>query len=524
MKRSESLKQLQSEDKVWDIAIIGGGSSGFGVAIDALSRGLSVVLLEKSDFGKGTSSRSTKLLHGGVRYLAQGDIRLVYEALSERGNLLKAAPHLTSVKRFVIPVYSLLDRLKYTAGLKVYDLMSGKLRIGRSRFTNREDTIKRLPGIKQEGLSGGIIYHDGQFDDTRMLIALARTCADMGACLLNYCGVTGLRKDKDGKVRGLSAKDEISGAEIEVKAKMVVNATGVFADKILQMDKPGAAKSIRPSQGIHLVFDTDFLGGEDALMIPETSDGRVLFAVPWLGKLVVGTTDTLRDSPDTDPRALEEEVDFVLNTAGEYLVTKPKRSDVRSVFAGLRPLAAPKEGRTMTKEISRSHRVIVSDSHLVSIVGGKWTTFRKMGEDTVKAFAEVTGTKLPEVSRRVDRLHGYTLEKDGHFDAYGSDATEIKAMAAQNPQWAEKLHPDHPYLAAEVVWAVRNEMAINVEDILSRRTRLLILDARAALEAAPKVAELMAAELGQNGTWVEDRLNEFAKTATAHTITTDEEN
>ncbi len=518
MNRTESLRRLQQQTEPFDIAIIGGGASGFGVALEALARGLSVVLLDKSDFGKGTSSRSTKLLHGGVRYLAKGEVGLVWEALGERGLLLKIAPHLSSVVRFVIPVYSNYDRFKYTAGLKVYDLMSGRLRIGRSRFVNREDTIRRLPNVQTEGLLGGVIYHDGQFDDARLLIAIARTCFDQGACLLNHARVKALTKDDKGRITGLTAKDELDESAYHIRARMVVNATGVFADKVLRMDTPGAARSIKPSQGIHLVLDPDFLGGADALMIPATSDGRVLFIVPWQGKLIVGTTDTLRDKPSLEPQALEEEIDFVLENASQFLKRKPTRADVRSVFAGLRPLAMPKEGSTKTKEVSRSHKVIISDSGLVSIVGGKWTTFRKMGEDTVQAFAKISGSPLPERKHFPASFHGAAPRSGDPLNAYGSDAPAVQVLQAEQAKFAERLHPGHPYTAAEVVWAARQEMAMTVEDVLSRRMRLLLLDARAALEAAPKVASLLATELGHDHKWIKTELEDFEKIARKYLI------
>lgn len=522
MHRAESLRRLRERPEPFDLAIIGGGASGFGVALEALARGLSVVLLDKSDFGKGTSSRSTKLLHGGVRYLAQGQLRLVFEALGERGLLLKAAPHLSSVQRFVIPIYSRYQRIKYTAGLKVYDLMSGRLRIGRSRFVSREDTLRRLPNVRPEGLQGGVIYHDGQFDDARLLIAIARTCFDMGACILNHARVTALIKDEKGCIAGLSANDELSERQYEIMARMVVNATGVFADKILRLDTPGAARSIQTSQGIHLVLDHDFLGGTDALMVPATTDGRVLFVVPWQGKLIVGTTDTLREKPSLEPRALDEEIDFVLDNAARYLHRKPTRADVRSVFVGLRPLAMPKDGRAKTKDMSRSHKVIISESGLVSIVGGKWTTFRKMGADTVQAFAKLSGRPLPPRLRFPEAFHGAASRIEGHLNAYGSDAPAIRALQQASPTFAERLHPDYPYTAAEAVWAVRHEMAMTVEDVLSRRIRLLVLDARAALYAAPKVAELMAAELGKDQKWIRTELEDFSKIARKYMITTHE--
>lgn len=514
MNRITNLKRIEEKGKVWDIAVIGGGASGLGVALDALSRGLSVVLVEKADFAKGTSSRSTKLIHGGVRYLAQGDIALVFEALKERGRLLQNAPHLTYNQPFIIPVYSLFDRLLYSIGLKIYDWMAGRLRLGRSRFISKEETIQRFPQIKQDGLKGGVVYHDGQFDDTRLALSVAMTCDEMGGCLLNYMRVTGLLKNQEGQIIGLKVRDDLNKEKYKIEAKMVVNATGVFADKILEMDQPDAPKSIQPSQGIHLVLDQSFLGGKDALMIPKTSDGRVLFAVPWLGKLIVGTTDTLREKAKLEPEALSKEVDFILETAGAYLSNAPTRQDVKAVFAGLRPLAAPKEGSTKTKEISRSHKVIVSRSKLVSITGGKWTTFRKMGEDTVKKFTNITGESLAPSTSAEIRYHGFTTApQNGHWKSYGSDILSIQKMIQKNPELGQLLHPDHPYTQAEVVWSTRYEMAMKVEDILSRRIRVLILDALAASDMAPKVAEIMAKELGKDSNWIAAELEDFQKLA-----------
>ncbi|WP_296704622.1 glycerol-3-phosphate dehydrogenase/oxidase [Algoriphagus sp.] len=519
MNREENINQLKDSSKIWDIAVIGGGSSGLGVALDAISRGLSVILLEKADFAKGTSSRSTKLVHGGVRYLAQGDVMLVLEALKERGMLLKNAPHLAHDQPFIIPIYTWFDRIQYSVGLKLYDWMSGRLSLGKSEFISKKETIKRIPAVLQKGLMGGVVYHDGQFDDARLALDIAQTADEAGACILNYTKVSSLEKNESGKIIGLKVQDVLSGKKYPLQAKMVVNATGVFADKILQMDNPEAPKMIQPSQGIHLVMDLDFLGGTDALMIPKTRDGRVLFAVPWHGKLVVGTTDTLREKPRLEPEALQKEIDFVLETAGGYLTRKPTRSDVKAVFAGLRPLARPKEGSTKTKEISRSHKVIVSDSGLVTLTGGKWTTFRKMGEDTVDYFKQITG-ESPASSNSLDmKIHGFTENLlEGHWKIYGNDAKAIKAIAKEKAEWEEKLHPDFPNIAAEVIWAVRNEMAVKVEDVLSRRIRILILDAQAAIDTAPKVAQLMASELQKDEKWISQELVDFQKTAEKYLI------
>ncbi|MHA7129858.1 glycerol-3-phosphate dehydrogenase/oxidase [Algoriphagus namhaensis] len=519
MNREENINQLKDLSKIWDVAVIGGGSSGLGVALDAISRGLSVILVEKADFAKGTSSRSTKLVHGGVRYLAQGDVALVLEALKERGRLLKNAAHLAHDQPFIIPIYTLWDRLQYTVGLKTYDWMAGKLRIGKSRWISKEETARRLPQVKKEGLMGGVVYHDGQFDDARLAVAIAQTADDAGACILNYTKVSALIKNEEGKLLGLKVRDELGKKTYAVNAKMVVNATGVFADKILQMDQPDAKKMIQPSQGIHLVLGLEFLGGKDALMIPKTRDGRVLFAVPWHGKLVVGTTDTLREKAKLEPEALQGEIDFILETAAGYLTKAPTRADVKAVFAGLRPLARPEEGSTKTKEISRSHKIILSDSGLVTLTGGKWTTFRRMGEDTLDYFEKVTSIKPAASTSASMFINGNTNKPaEGHWAIYGNQAQLIQDLMQEKPEWQEKIHPDFPYTKAEVVWAVRREMAVKVEDVLSRRIRLLILDAQAALDASPEVGRIMAEELDKDQDWIAQELLDFQKVASKYLI------
>ena len=519
MNRETNLQRLHEKTKVWDIAVIGGGASGLGIALDAASRGLSVLLVEKVDFAKGTSSRSTKLIHGGVRYLAQGQLSLVFEALKERGLLLKNAPHLTSNQSFLIPIYSLWDRIQYGIGLKIYDWMAGKLGLGSSKFISKQEALQRIPSLQPARLQGAVVYQDGQFDDARLAIHLAQTADELGACLLNYTKVTGLNKDPTGKLTGLTFRDEIRKENHGIQAKMIVNATGVFADKILQLDNPSAAKTIQPSQGIHLILDLSFLGGKDALMIPKTKDGRVLFGVPWHEKLLLGTTDTIREKARPEPEALQEEIDFVLETAGTYLTRKPTRKDVKAVFAGLRPLARPVEGSTKTKEISRSHKIIVSPSGLVSLIGGKWTTYRKMGEDTVAYFTRITGQILPKSKTSTQKIHGWTaVLPTGHWGSYGSDAEKIKALARQNPRWQERIHPRFPNLLAEVVWACQYEMALHVEDVLSRRIRMLVLDAQAALDAAVPVAQTMAEVLGKDSKWIAAELQTFQKIAQQYLI------
>lgn len=513
LNREEGLRKVQ-DIPLWDIAIIGGGATGLGIAVDAASRGLKTLLLEQADFAKGTSSRSTKLVHGGVRYLAQGDIKLVYGALRERGIIFRNAPHLAHAQSFIIPCYSYFDTLKYLVGLKLYDWLAGKYRIGKSRFVSREDVSKLLPGIKTKQLKGGVEYYDGQFDDARLAINLAQTAAGFQACLLNYCRVTAFTKNENGHLTGLEFTDEETGSAHTVRAKAVINATGVFVDDLLKLDTPDHQPLVKPSQGTHLVVERSFLGNASALMIPETSDGRVLFGVPWHNYLVLGTTDTPLDNHRLEPRALKSEIDFILQTAGAYLVRKPTYNDVLSIFSGLRPLAAPAKDSTSTKEISRDHKLIVNPSGLITITGGKWTTYRKMAEDTVDKAVELA--KLPSTPSHTAsiHIHGHTTSKqNGHWSFYGSDAAGIKKLAALRPEWNERIHPDFPYTAAEVVWAVRKEMARTVEDVLARRIRMLFLDAGKAAAAARPVARIMAGELNRDEQWMEQQITAFRKLA-----------
>jgi glycerol-3-phosphate dehydrogenase len=518
MDRSQLLQNLTSVSQ-WDVIIIGGGATGLGVAMDAATRNFKTLLVEQADFAKGTSSKATKLVHGGVRYMAQGDLGLVREACHERGLLLHNAPHLTKNETFVIPNYSWFNNIKYTIGLKFYDLLAGSLSLGSSRYISREKTIEALPTIKQEGLKGGVVYHDGQFDDSRLALNIAQTAIENGATVLNYMKVESLLKDNNAKVCGIISKDIETGVSYKAVGKVVINATGVYVDNILQMDRPDAPHIVRPSQGVHLTLDLSFLPGGNALMIPETDDGRVLFAVPWHDKLIVGTTDTLRDHPELEPHALEAEIEFILSTAGKYLVKKPLRSDVLAVFAGLRPLAAPQGEGAKTKEISRSHKIIVSDSGLVTITGGKWTTFRRMAQDTLNTAIEKSG--LPRNRCVTEQLHIHGYSDISHTDPlhfYGSDLDGIKKLIAEHPELGEKLVPQYPYTKAGVVWAVRNEYARRVEDVLGRRIRLLFLDVRAAVAAAPAVAQIIATELGRDANWIAEEIKDFTQLAKGYTL------
>lgn len=515
MKRDSALKKIRKRDRVWDIVIIGGGATGLGCAVDAASRGYKTLLLEQVDFSKGTSSRSTKLVHGGVRYLQQGDVSLVFEALKERGLMFKNAPHLVTNQSFIIPTYDWWGGPFYTVGLKVYDFMAGKLGLGPSMHLSREEAIEAIPTVEQEGLKGGVIYQDGQFDDSRMAVSLAQTCEDYGGTVLNYCKVTKLLKDGE-LVSGVVAVDEETGEELKIKSKVVINATGVFADGIIQMDEPGKKDMITPSQGIHLILDKEFLPNKFAIMVPHTSDGRVMFAVPWHDHVVVGTTDTLIDNHSLEPVALESEIDFVLETAGQYLVKQPTRKDVLSVFAGLRPLAKPEDEKKATREISRGHKILISISGLITIIGGKWTTYRKMAEDTIEKAIMLGGFPERECVTKHLPIHGFRMDIDPYNDPlapYGLDKEEILALGDEEKEWAGMLSEKLHIWKSQVAWAVRNEMARTVEDMLARRTRALFLDARESIRIAPEVARLMAKELNRNEEWINNQIEKFKTVA-----------
>jgi glycerol-3-phosphate dehydrogenase len=516
MNRIEQLEKLK-QGQNWDIIIIGGGANGLGVAVDAASRGFKTILLEEVDFAKGTSSRSTKLVHGGVRYLEQGNLSLVIEALKERGLMEKNAGHLVKNESFIIPNYNWWGGYFYTIGLKFYDILAGKLSLGSSKYLSKEKTLELIPSIEPSGLQSGVLYHDGQFDDSRLAINLAQTAIDNGACVLNHFKVIQLLKDNKNQVIGIVAVDQESGEKYTIQGKAVINATGVFTNAIMKMNDTVYKKYIVPSQGIHLVFDKSFLPGDYALMIPKTSDGRVLFAVPWHDKIVIGTTDTLVKKSDIEPIALEEEIEFVLETAQRYLLKNPTRADVLSVFAGLRPLAAPETKGQSTKEVSRSHKIIVSETGLITITGGKWTTYRKIAEDIVNK--AITVHQLPNHKCVTEHLaiHGNKKNSDTDFEnhlfIYGTDSKAILLLQENEPELKEKLHPDYDYTLAEVARAIRKEMATTVEDVLARRVRLLFLDARAAIASADKVAHLLAKELGHDESWIQNQVTEFKTVA-----------
>ncbi len=501
---------------IWDIIVIGGGASGLGIALDAVTRGYKTLLLEQSDFAKGTSSRSTKLVHGGVRYLSQGDIKLVREATVERGILYRNAPHLVKNQQFVIPVYTHFDHWKYTMGLKLYDWISGRLSLGNSYGISKKETIEKIPGINEKKLVGGVVYHDGQFDDSRLALNLMQTILQKGGVALNYIKVSGLLKSND-KISGVQATT-IEGKALQIKGKVVINATGVFVDDILNMDNADKAKTICVSQGVHLVVDKKFYPSGNALMIPKTSDGRVLFAVPWHDKVILGTTDTPVAEASLEPRALEKEINFILETAGNYLQTKPAQTDVLSVYAGLRPLAAPVGESKKTKEVSRSHKIIQSASGLLTILGGKWTTFRKMGEDMIDAVEKKFHWKPLKSVTANEHIYGFveSVDRDDPFYFYGSDITSVKSLVNTEPDaWVSKKLGIHKM---QVVFAVRNEMAQTVEDVLSRRTRALLLDAAESIAMAPAVARIMAEELQYDEAWIEQQVSSYTQLAQGYLL------
>lgn len=516
--RDNFIGRLDEVSK-WDIIVIGGGATGLGAAVDAASRGYSTLLLEQSDFAKGTSSRSTKLVHGGVRYLAQGDVGLVREALKERGLLFNNAPHLVKKQAFIIPCYDFFSKAKYLVGLKLYDWLSGKYSFGKSTLMSKKDIIEVMPQIDGHQLSGGIQYFDGQFDDSRLAINLAQTCAEQGGVLLNYAKVNGLLKDDSGFISGVTMTDLETDKVYNLSASVVINATGIFVDEILRMDNPHKKPLVRPSQGVHLVLKNSFLTGGKALMIPETSDGRVLFVVPWHEHLIVGTTDTPLDEHSLEPIALEEEIEFILKTADQYLSSSPKRADVLSVFAGLRPLAAPDKDTNSTKEISRSHKLITEKSNLITITGGKWTTYRKMGEDTIDKAVSVGRLLKRKCVTENLKIHGYSLAVSKEYRAiYGEDSIGIQQLEGGNSDLKTLLIEDEPYTYSEVIWAARFEMARTVEDVLARRMRLLFLDAKKAEKVAEKTAELLGDELGKSIEWKQKQVKDFVELTKQYTL------
>jgi glycerol-3-phosphate dehydrogenase len=522
--RGENLGRLRAGG-TWDVVVVGGGATGLGAAVDAAARGYRTALLEARDFAQGTSSRSTKLIHGGVRYLAQGDIALVREALHERGVLFRNAPHLVHRRDFVVPAYRWRDLPFYGIGLKVYDVLAGRSNLGGSRWIGPTEVARRIPTIVGRGLRGGIVYTDGQFDDARLAITLARTFADLGGTALNHAPIFGF-SHRDGRIAAVAARDDETGEELTIAARVVVNATGVFADAVRRLDDPATAGSplLTPSRGTHIVLERSFLPGDSALLVPHTDDGRVLFTIPWHDRILVGTTDTPVAEPSVEPHPGREEIAYLLHHVARYLENKPRTDDVRSTFAGLRPLLRGHDVRegdigAPTATLSREHAVVVSPSGLVTITGGKWTTYRRMGADAVDRAVEVGGLAQRPSSTVSLRLHGWQESAEGRDDpltVYGSDSAAIRALGVEDPGWDRPLHPALPYRTAEVVWAARHEAARSVEDVLARRTRALFLDARASVEAAPLVATVLAAVLGKDAAWQEAQVTRFRELAAGY--------
>lgn len=519
MDRISLLNDIKREGPYWDVIVIGGGATGLGTALESVSRGYRTLLLEQSDFAKATSSRSTKLVHGGVRYLQQGNVSLVMEALKERGRLLQNAPHIAHNLPFVVPVYEWWDGPFYGVGMKLYDMLAGKLGLGPSKLLSREETLKRLPNVELKGLKSGVIYHDGQFDDSRLAVNLAQSIADGGGVPLNYVKVTSFKK-RGKHITGVNARDMETGEDLEFDGRVVVNASGIFSDVTRQMDDPAEESLMAPSQGVHLVLDRSFLPGESAIMVPKTADGRVLFAVPWHGRTIVGTTDTAVKDVSLEPRAQADEIQFLLEHAAIYLDRDPSREDVLSMYCGIRPLVRS-PGDKSTAALARDHVLMISDSNLVSITGGKWTTYRKMAEDTVDAAALVAGLEEQPSRTKALRLHGWAKtppETDGLLSLYGSDGPSVRRVMREKPGWDEPLHPNLPYFVGEVAWGARREMARTVEDVLARRTRSLLLNARASIEVAPKVAEILAAELGKDEAWQKAQVQEYEANARGYVL------
>ncbi len=507
------LAEVSDGGSGWDLIVIGGGATGLGIAIDGAHRGYRTLLLEQSDFAKGTSSRSTKLVHGGVRYLQQGNIALVLEALKERGLLRRNAPHLVHDLPFVVPNYDWWEAPFYGIGLRLYDVLAGKHGFGKSRNLSKEKTLERIPTIETDGLRGGVIYYDGQFDDARLAINMAATAAAEGAVLVNYMRVAGLVMEDD-CVAGVRAIDEESGDEYTIHGSVVINATGVFTDSVRKMERDDAPPMIQPSQGVHIVLDQSFLPGDSAIMVPHTDDGRVLFAIPWHGRTLIGTTDTPVDETPLEPRPLDEELAFLLEHAARYLEKDPTPKDVLSAFAGLRPLVSAGSDED-TAAISRDHTVHISRGGLMTVAGGKWTTYRKMAEDAVDQAIALGALKEVRCTTATLSIHGATenAESAGDLAIYGSDAAGVRAVLDENEGYGARLHDAFATRVGEIAWAARQEMARTVEDCLSRRTRCLLLDARASVEVAPKVASVLAHELGRDAAWEAEQVSAYTKVA-----------
>jgi glycerol-3-phosphate dehydrogenase len=530
LNRSDSLQRLSQPGEVLDMIVIGGGATGASVALDAAARGFKVALLEQHDFGKGTSSRSTKLVHGGVRYLAQGNLSLVRDALLERTRLRENAPHVVHEMSFIVPCANRFEKWWYRFGFTLYDALSGTSGFRKARAISQAECLRLAPTLKASQAQAGVLYSDGQFDDSRLLLNILQTAAEQRAIVLNYARVVQLLKNPVGKVEGVSFTDAETSKTYKVRAKCVVNATGPFCDAVRRLDQAQCEPIVSASQGVHLVLKPSFLPGNTAVIVPKTSDGRVIFMIPWHGHVLVGTTDTPIASAELEPKAKPEEIDFLLATAGQYLTQPPTRADILSVFTGIRPLVG-RGAAARTSKLSRDHATLQSESGLLTITGGKWTTARRMGEDCVDKAILLAGLAQRPCRTRHLKLHGAadislrdlpataagsptpsatsSTPSTALQNTYGIDRQAIDQLALANPQLTEPLVPGYSLNGAEVVWAVRHEMARTVEDVLARRNRLLFLNADAAESAAPEVARWMARELGRDSSWEEQQVREF---------------
>ena len=517
MRRRPERLDRAGRQGTWDVLVIGGGASGLGCALASAERGYSTLLLEQADLSSGTSSRSTKLIHGGVRYLRQGNVGLVRQALAERGRLIRSAPHLVQRLAHLVPVFSQWERLFYGSGLKIYDLLAGSSSLGASSFLSRAETMTHFPVLKANGLKGSVQYYDAQFDDSRLAVSLARSVEHLGGLILTYVQVHAFLKDND-RLTGVVAQDLETDGEIRVRARVIINATGVFSDALRTLNHPSHRKQVLASQGTHIVLPLGRMSATRGLLIPKTRDGRVLFLLPWHGVLLAGTTDVAVSEAGLEPAPSRAEVEYILEHLAGYLEPAPSVSDCLSVFAGLRPLIQAKPGEG-TANLSREHAVVVDPSGLVNLIGGKWTTFRFMGEDTVDQAARV-GDLPPAATKDHLWLADCPRSSDENtsetFDAlrvYGSERKKLEELCKDTPALALPLHPRLPYRMVQVIWAVREEYARTVEDVLSRRTRALILDASGSVEAAPAVARQMARELNKNAAWEADQVRAYEQLA-----------
>lgn len=515
MNRPHAVRRLAEEE--FDVLITGGGATGTGCALDAQVRGFKTALIEQEDFAAGASSRSTKLIHGGVRYLEKAardidfsQVKFVREALLERAVMIRNAPYLAGHLPLVIPVYSSFDKLYYAVGLNIYDLLAGRHNLAPSRRLDRTETLALLPSLRNDArLKGGILYWDGQFDDARYAVMLARTAADNGAAVANHVRLLDFEKNAGVLVAAL-VRDELTGREFRIRAKAFINATGAFADHVRSLARPQARPRLKPTKGIHIVLPREVIPGATALLIPKTDDGRVIFAIPWHEAVLVGTTDSESDTVANAPPVLDEEIMYLLDHLNRYLARPLAPQDVRASFAGLRPLLDA-GGVEDTKFLSRGHDVEIDGSGLISVLGGKWTTYRLMAKDAIDVLALRLGAGSPECTTEEVPLYGAVAGETGEavrqlrsrtgwnddvcrhlYTSYGAAADGIVNIAHERPSLAVPLVQGYPYLAAEVVYVAREEMACTPDDVLSRRLRLATVSSEAARQALPVVEALLA--------------------------------